>query len=198
MTVGMKTMNIRHHMVVVILLCLFGAVASGHAAIYKYVGGSGRIHFSNVPVKSHYSFYAHEAGDGKALSRSVTDLIKRYAVLNRLDVNLVRAVVRAESNYDINALSSKGAMGLMQLHPETAKDLKISDPFDPLQNISGGTRYLRQMLDRFKGNLDLALAAYNAGPSTVERYGGIPPYQETQNYVEKVKQFQKLYRRSDT
>nr|WP_320116555.1 lytic transglycosylase domain-containing protein [uncultured Desulfuromonas sp.] len=191
-------MNVRYHIVVGILLCLWGTVASGHAAIYKYVDAAGRIHFSNVPVKSHYTFYAHEASDKDLSSRSVADLIKRYAVLNHLDVNLVRAVVRAESNYDIHAVSSKGAMGLMQLHPETAKDLKLSNPFDPLQNISGGTRYLRQMLDRFKGNLDLALAAYNAGPSTVERYGGIPPYQETQNYVEKVKQFQKLYRRSDT
>nr|WP_320050468.1 lytic transglycosylase domain-containing protein [uncultured Desulfuromonas sp.] len=191
-------MCLRRYIVFWSLLYCAVPLASGHAAIYKYVDASGHIHFSNVPVKSHYSFYAHEADDGKALSRSVTELIKRYAVLNRLDVNLVRAVVRAESNYDIHAVSSKGAIGLMQLHPETAKDLKLSDPFDPLQNISGGTRYLRQMLDRFQGNLDLALAAYNAGPSTVERYGGIPPYEETRNYVEKVKQFQKFYRRSDT
>jgi soluble lytic murein transglycosylase len=192
-------MTVRYHIAItMVLLAVFAGLTPVHAAIYKYVDATGRIHFSNVPVASRYSFYTREAGDNDLNSRSVADLIKRYAVANRLDVNLVRAIVRAESNYDVHALSAKGAMGLMQLHPQTAKDLNLSDPYDPSQNIAGGTKYLRLMLDRFEGNLDLALAAYNAGPSTVERFGGIPPYAETRNYVEKVKHYQKLYRRSDT
>jgi soluble lytic murein transglycosylase len=91
-----------------------------------------------------------------------------------------------ESGGNTKAVSSKGAMGLMQLMPETASDLAISNPFDPLSNIWGGARYLRQMLDKFNGNIMLALAAYNAGPKTVERVGGIPAYPETINYIKKV------------
>lgn len=168
------------------------------AAIYKYVDARGQIHFSNVPVRSHYSYYQAETGDGKRSNFSIPDLIRRCAVANKLDVDLVRAVVRAESNYDVDAVSSAGAIGLMQLHPLTIQDLKVANPFDPLQNIAGGTKYLRRMLDRFKGDLDLALAAYNAGPSIVERYGGIPPYAETEAYVEKVKHYCKLYRQGDS
>ncbi|MCD6526247.1 MAG: lytic transglycosylase domain-containing protein [Desulfuromonas sp.] len=172
--------------------------AGVEAAIYKYVDAQGQIHYSNVPVRSQYRFYQAEPGDNKHSNLSVPDLIQRYAVVNKLDVNLVRAVVRAESNFDVDAISSCGAIGLMQLHPETIQDLKVTDPFDPLQNIAGGTKYLRRMLDRFDGNLDLALAAYNAGPSTVERYGGIPPYAETEAYVEKVKHYRHLYRQDES
>jgi soluble lytic murein transglycosylase-like protein len=99
---------------------------------------------------------------------------------------LVEAVAQVESAYDSTALSKKGAMGLMQLMPETASDLGVRDPWDPEQNVSGGTRYLRQMLDRFDGRIEHALAAYNAGPGAVERFGGIPPYRETLDYVRKV------------
>jgi soluble lytic murein transglycosylase-like protein len=99
---------------------------------------------------------------------------------------LVRAVIQAESDFDRRALSAKGAMGLMQLMPETARELGVSDPWDPDQNIDGGTRYLRQLLDRFGGDLAHALAGYNAGPSAVERYGGVPPYAETTAYVDRV------------
>ena len=113
-------------------------------------------------------------------------LIRRYAARYHLDVRMVQAVVQVESGYNPRALSSKGAIGLMQLMPATAKLLGVTDPWDPEQNIRGGTAYLRRMLDRFGGNTRLALAAYNAGPGAVSRHGGVPPYRETRNYVRKV------------
>ena len=116
------------------------------------------------------------------------DLIVKYAQARNLRPDLVRAVVQVESGYNPGAVSPKGAMGLMQLMPTTAAELGVRSPFDPDENIRGGTAYLRQLLDRFQGNEELALAAYNAGPMAVDRYGNkVPPYQETRDYVRKVK-----------
>jgi soluble lytic murein transglycosylase-like protein len=119
------------------------------------------------------------------------DAIAEAADLYRLDPNLIRAVIHAESAFNPFAVSRAGAQGLMQLMPDVAEELDVLDPFDPRQNIFGGARYLRALLDRNKGNVDLAVASYNAGPAAVSRYRGIPPYRETRNYVKTVRTFLK-------
>ena len=118
-------------------------------------------------------------------ANELVHVIRRAALGQGLSPRLVQAVVQVESGYNPRALSSKGAMGLMQLMPDTARSLGVADPWDPTENILGGTRYLREQLDRF-GDLTLALAAYNAGPTAVARYGGVPPYAETRRYVRKI------------
>jgi len=116
----------------------------------------------------------------------VRDLVHRVSVENGLDPKLMDALVRVESGYDPGAVSRKGAMGLMQLMPATASRLGVADPFDPEQNVRGGVREFSRLIDRYRGNLQLALAAYNAGEGAVARYRGIPPYNETRNYVSRI------------
>jgi soluble lytic murein transglycosylase-like protein len=124
------------------------------------------------------------------------NIIKTYADKYRVNASLVKAVIQAESGYNANAVSSKGASGLMQLMPGTARSLKVADSFNPKDNVEGGVRYLRFLLDTFRGDVSLALAAYNAGLSKVAKYGGIPPYSETRTYVNRVLSYMQTYQSS--
>jgi len=147
----------------------------------------------NVPFSSLMEHFA-DGGDTQGLVRRAIEAeIDDAALRHNLDANLVRAVIRAESGYRPDVVSSAGAMGLMQLMPGTAASLGVTDPFDIRQNIDAGTRYLRRMLDTFDGDLELALAAYNAGAGAVRRHGGIPPFRETMNYVPRVQGYMERY-----
>jgi soluble lytic murein transglycosylase-like protein len=125
-------------------------------------------------------------GQPVAAPRELRQRITDHALAQDLDPRLVEALIRAESAFNSRALSHKGAMGLMQLMPETADDLGVENAFDVEQNLRGGTAYLRQLLDRFDGDVKLALAGYNAGPGAVEKYRGVPPYRETTDYVKRI------------
>lgn len=129
--------------------------------------------------------YRAENGSGSSVESGIQQAAAKY----NLSPDLIRSVIRAESNFQPHAVSSAGAQGLMQLMPETAKELGVTNPFDVQQNIDGGSRYLRQMLDRFGGDLKLALSAYNAGPKTVDQYNGDVPFSETRHYVKRVLRF---------
>lgn len=175
---------------------LVAGISPAGADIYRYVDADGKMHFTDTPTHGRWSMYLKERAPEGPQLQSYRDLIRRHANSFRLEEALVKAVIKVESNYQSRVVSSKGAQGLMQLIPETARDLKVHNPFDPSENIRGGSEYLRRMLDLFDNDLELALAAYNAGPSTVQRYGGIPPYEETRNYVTRVKQYLDHYRQA--
>jgi len=178
------------------LILLLLLPLSARADIYKYVDANGVIHFTNTPTSNQYNLYLKERSPRSSSvdSSAIRAIISRHAATFRLEEALVRAVIKAESGFNPRAVSKKGALGLMQLMPDTARLLKVRDPLDAEENIRGGSRYLRLMLDEFNGNLDLALAAYNAGPNAVRRHGGIPPYEETRIYVDRVKTYMQHYR----
>ena len=183
-------------LLILLLLPLSAGFSPVSADIYRYVDAAGVIHFTNTPTQSTYRFYRKERSDAAPDVRSYLDLIRTQANRYDLEEALIKAVIRVESNYQPKVVSRKGAQGLMQLIPETARDLKVDNPFDPAENIRGGSQYLRRMLDLFNDDLELALAAYNAGPGAVQRHGGIPPYDETINYVTRVKHFLNYYRQA--
>ncbi|AHF07760.1 lytic transglycosylase domain-containing protein [Desulfitobacterium metallireducens] len=161
---------------------ILGALSSGLGSASRYQSYQ-TFSLQNSPgFNTIQQAYAVGGSGNSDIESLIAQVGQKYGV----DSNLIRQVVLAESGFDPGAVSQAGAMGLMQLMPGTAQSYGVTNPMDPAQNLDGGTHFLRDLLDRFKGNVPLAVAAYNAGPGAVDKYQGIPPYQETQNYVQKI------------
>ncbi|MBU4263063.1 MAG: lytic transglycosylase domain-containing protein [Proteobacteria bacterium] len=189
---------LRSWIIIAVLWALLPSVS--FATMYTFVDENGVIHFSNVPNDRRYvkvntlSRSQLRAPTPRYINpREYEHYIQSVGSRYQIDPLLIRAVIKAESNFDALALSCKGAQGLMQLMPGTARDMRVSDPFDPRENINGGTRYLRKMLNIFDDDLHLALAAYNAGPEAVKSIGRIPDFPETIEYVERVLRHYRRY-----
>ena len=193
--------------VVLIFASLIG-LQSLHAEMYKFTDKDGIVHYTNVRptgqknVKS-FSFpcYASDPSCNQLDWESIplnrhafNQEIEAASEVFTVDESLIRAIIHAESAYQPEAQSPKGAQGLMQLMPATQKELQVDNVFDPLSNIEGGTLYLSRLLNQFDHDVELAAAAYNAGPGAVQEYGGIPPYKETREYVRRVKILYRRYR----
>ncbi|HKU51952.1 MAG TPA: transglycosylase SLT domain-containing protein [Nitrospira sp.] len=183
-----------------ILVALSGSVlltvpSDSQAEIYQYIDAKGTISLTNVPSDTRYRrIDLHPNRLHPVLSEEELEpVIRRFSRQHQLHPALIRAIIKAESDFDPRAVSRAGAVGLMQLMPQTAMKLDVRDLYDPEDNIGGGTKYLRQLLDRFRGNLPLALAAYNAGERVVDRYRTLPPIDETRQYVRKVLRYYRLF-----
>lgn len=177
-------------------LCTLG---TGWAEVFHFVDRDGVFHFTNVPTDSRYkrlfigkSLRRHPNNPPGQLSL-IMRTIEQSAERHQIEPALVKAVIKAESDFDPLAISSAGAMGLMQLMPSTADRWAVSNPMDPIENIGGGVRYLRHLLDLFDGNLPLVLAAYHAGEERVQQHGDIPPIPATRQYVQRVLKYYKKY-----
>ena len=193
------------------LICAIAAVfcmAGGRAFadIYQYTDDAGVVHFSNVevPPKKHVRIrhepkqvvytrrtssprYARQGTVSSVnMPSTYTEIINNACDRHGVDPALVHAIVKVESDFNPYAMSRRGAMGLMQLMPQTAVNMNVRNIFSPDENIDGGVRYLRYLIDRYEGNLSLALAAYNSGETAVKKWGTVPPYPETQNYVQRI------------
>jgi soluble lytic murein transglycosylase len=184
------------------LYFMIAIVTPLYADIYVYADNQGVLHFTNVPTSSkssNYKVYIKETPN-RPLESNITDLydhvISEASHTHGVSFSLLKALIKTESDFNPRAVSSAGARGLMQLMPENIKTFKIKNPFDPRENIMGGTQYLKQLIDRFNGKLPLALAAYNAGPGVVEKYQRVPPFKETENFVKQVMKYYSFFNKS--
>ena len=187
---------------IILIFCMSGETMGWSpktfsSEIFQYIDDQGVIYFTNVPTDPRYRPHSIPKLPNFPPSRfgyfDFHNTIHSVALKERIDPLLIRAVIKAESDFNPFAISQKGARGLMQLMPPTASSLAVRNPFDPVENISGGVRYLKYLLNRFDNNLILSLAAYNAGEKAVEKYKNIPPYKETRIYVAKVLKLYKRY-----
>jgi hypothetical protein len=198
---------VKYKITIILALALFVCmpVLPARADIYQYTDENGVLHFTNVSCGKNHKRVSSEprapretAAPPKALPASpppsaqanipasYLEIINSACDRHGVDPSLVHAIVKVESDFNPYAMSRKGAMGLMQLMPQTAVNMNIRNSFNPAENIDGGVKYLRYLIDRYEGNLSLALAAYNSGETAVKRWGTIPPFKETQNYVKRI------------
>jgi soluble lytic murein transglycosylase-like protein len=182
---------------IIVILCCLMPLGSATGDIYRFKDEKGVWHFTNIPSDPRYRLYVKANG---LLAKPY--IVKYDKIINRasrqfdVDAELIKAIIKAESSFEPNAISKSGAQGLMQLMPTTARDMKVHDPFDPEENILGGTKYLSMLLKRFKRNMRLAVAAYNIGPTRVDNHNGIPPIPATRCFVERVMAYYQEYRES--
>ena len=188
-----------------VLTALSLLAGSAFSDVYVYKDKEGVLSFTNVPAHSGYRRMIREsngqiavggASPSASLPTSYDEVIRSASDRYNIDSELVRAVIKVESDFNSAARSNKGAMGLMQLMPDTARLHNVINALDPIDNIEGGVRHLKLLLNRYQGDVELSLAAYNAGIKAVEKYGGIPPYNETRDYVRRVLSFYQNYRDS--
>jgi len=182
---------------IVIAFSLTGIDSPCHGGIYRYIDENGDYHFTNCPKDPRFELYIPEEGDSRPVHvdpDQYDPMIEEFSSKYGVDSALVKAVIQAESGFNSYAVSRKGAKGLMQLMPQTAMQWRVVDVFDPRQNIEGGVRHLKHLLQTFENNLTLSIAAYNAGKEVVIQNYSIPPYGETQNYVRKVLRYYESYK----
>lgn len=181
----------------VLLFSLFYIVSPASSDVFKYIDENGVTCYTDAPFGKKTEKVLSEktkaapvdnskSAKNLVLNTGFNSYVQKSAQKYDIEPELIHAVIRTESNGNHRAISKKGAIGLMQLMPSTANDMNVGNPFSPEENIEGGTRYLKYLLEKFSGNLTLALAAYNSGPKTVEKYGNVPPISETRQYVNKV------------
>lgn len=191
----------KRNLIIYILFTTIAVFAASRtfADIYRYIDENGVMHFTNAPTSSSgdYKLFLRERtrpAPSWYYSEKYDALISEASKRHGVSFSLLKAIIKAESDFDPKAVSKKGAMGLMQIMPANFKLLGLKDPFDPTQNINAGARYFKQLYDRFGGKLALSLAAYNAGPSAVDYYQTIPPYEETEEYVKRVLKYYYNYK----
>ena len=185
--VGIGSLSRVHVSGAMVGLLVLALAALGEAAIYRYVDQDGVVHFTNVPTHVRFRLYIPETRmDFATYFFRYDGIIQKASIQHGVDFSLIKAVIKAESDFDRRAVSDRGARGLMQLMPQTAQVMAVTDPFDPHENIHAGVRYLKYLLASFQNNVPLALAAYNAGENAVRKYGRVPPYEETRTFVDRV------------
>ena len=181
------------------IIFLIAFVSSVQADIYRFIDDGGVMHFTNTPTSNQHDYrlfikerttVSTKFHHTDKYDELISDASRKFDV----DSRLLKAMIKAESDFDPRAISRKGAMGLMQIMPENFKMLNLENPFDPWQNIRAGAQYFKKLYKRFNGKLALSLAAYNAGPTAVDRYKNIPPYQETEEYVRRVLRYYRTFK----